>query len=232
MDAAIVHRFQELILQDVDESADARENSINTRAPRSASAPPGPSSSFLGLFTVGISKEVCIVCREKHHLHDVLRAPCGHFHCRECFHRRAEMSTRDESLFPPSCCGQEIPLLSGSHFLEKELWEVLKTKAREYETANRTYCYDASCSAFISSEHVRLGVATCPKCSKETCAMCKGRPHIDFECPEDPVEKELEALAKAEKWARCPNCKRRVERDGGCNHMTYGIIPSPFFRRR
>lgn len=232
MDDATVHRFRELNLQDVDEAAGARENSINTRALRSASAPPGPSSSFPGLLTEDIWKGVCIVCREKHHLSNVLRAPCGHFHCQECFHRRAEMSTRDESLFPPSCCKQEIPLPSSSKFLGNELLELLKSKAKEYETADRVYCNDVFCSTFISSEQIKHGVAACPRCHKETCAMCKGPQHIHADCPEDPAERELEALAKAEKWARCLNCKRRVERETGCNHMTYGIILFPFLGSR
>ncbi|MCJ1249153.1 hypothetical protein MMC30_006376 [Trapelia coarctata] len=184
-----------------------------------ASASAASSSPSSDLFTEDILEEICVGCKDDHLVYDILQAPCGHFFCRWCFHQLAEAASRDESLYPPSCCQQIILLSSSKYLLENELIKVLESKAEEFGTTNRTYCSDAACSEFIPIRHIRHDVAACLSCSKETCSMCKGPPHIDTECPDDPDEKELEALAKALKWARCPNCKRRIELETGCNHM-------------
>ncbi|MCJ1249152.1 hypothetical protein MMC30_006375 [Trapelia coarctata] len=175
-----------------------------------------------------IPKQLCVICDEEKHLYDVLQAPCSHIYCRDCFSSLVEASTRDESLYPPRCCLQNIPLSLATGFLEQTLLELFKKKGVEYTTVDRTYCINAACSEFISPEYIRFGVATCPLCHERTCSMCKNMPHIDTECPEDADEQSVDALAKAEKWARCPSCKRRIELEIGCNHMTYDtarIIP-------
>ena len=249
MDEAIARLVRELYLEDIeeaegrggiketkDERSDADKDVCSLHKPvvrpkdsGSASASARPSSPSSDLLRDEILEEICVGCKDDYHLHDVLQTPCGHFFCQSCLHRLAEAASRDESLYPPSCCRQTIPLSSSSFFLEKDLIEVLESKAEEHRTANRIYCRDAACSEFIPSEHARSRVATCPKCGKETCSICKGQPHGNSDCPEDPAEKELDDLAKGQKWARCPNCRRRIEIAGGCNHMRYGIIvPVPF----
>jgi len=169
-----------------------------------------------------VSKKFCVICDEEHHLYDILQAPCDHYYCRFCFHDLVDASTRDESLYPPRCCQQVIPLSLADGFLEKDLLVLFQRKGVEYTTLDRTYCINVACGEFIPLECIRLGVATCPSCQQKTCSMCKNMPHIDSECPEDADEQSVDALAKAEKWARCPSCKRRIELDIGCNHMTYG----------
>jgi len=196
------------------------------KVPVLASTSAWPSSPSTDLFTDKMLEETCVGCKDDHQVYDILQAPCGHFFCRWCFHRLAEAASQDESLYPPSCCQQTIPLSSSSSFLATDLIELLESKAEEFGTPNRTYCHDASCSEFIPSRYVRHDVATCPKCSKGTCSMCKGPPHVDTDCPDDPAEKALETLAIAQKWARCPNCKRRVELESGCNHIRYRAFQS------
>ncbi|KAK4085272.1 uncharacterized protein Triagg1_262 [Trichoderma aggressivum f. europaeum] len=66
---------------------------------------------------------------------------------------KAAMS--DESLFPPRCCGQSIPLGSNEIFLPAELVREYRAKELEYSTPNRTYCYRPSCSAFIPQQSIQ-----------------------------------------------------------------------------
>jgi hypothetical protein len=166
----------------------------------------------------------CVVCNEDKNRSDVVQAPCKHFLCRVCFHYYVQAATRDESLYPPICCNEEIPLSVGLHFLEFKVVEQYRKKAEEFATSDRTYCNRPTCSAFIPLAHIQLGVATCPECRSETCSVCNGTPHNDSQCPE--VLEETEIIG-AEDWVRCPNCRRIIELEGGCNHVTYGTIPNP-----
>lgn len=186
----------------------------------------GSSASFKGKELDTVPMQVCVICDEENHLYDVLQAPCDHFYCRFCFHSLVEASTRDESLFPPRCCLEVIPLSLAEGFLGKDLLELFEKKGVEYTTLDRTYCVNAACGEFIPLNCIRLGVATCPSCQQKTCSMCKNLPHIDSECPEDADEQSVDALAKAEKWARCSSCTRRIELVIGCNHITYGRAPT------
>lgn len=70
----------------------------------------GSSASFKGKELDTVPMQVCVIFDEENHLYDVLQAPCDHFYCRFCFHSLVDASTRDESLFPPRCCLEVIPL--------------------------------------------------------------------------------------------------------------------------
>ncbi|PIA88747.1 hypothetical protein CB0940_07774 [Cercospora beticola] len=52
----------------------------------------------------------CIACAEEKDFFEVARVPCGHEYCRACLENLFSMAMKDESLFPPRCDKQEIPL--------------------------------------------------------------------------------------------------------------------------
>ncbi|MCJ1414849.1 hypothetical protein MMC32_001178 [Xylographa parallela] len=183
---------------------------------------PGPSSSNsgIGLESFTIQQEICIICEEVKHLFDVLQAPCGHHYCRECIIGVVQMSTEQESLYPPSCCQQEIPISRATDFLESTLVERFRHKGEEFSTLNRTYCCNLECSTFIPQRNISHGIASCPLCQRETCAICKDESHKNADCPFDPDQQTMDALAVEKSWKRCPTCQRRIELFMGCNHIT------------
>ncbi|KAG7286790.1 hypothetical protein NEMBOFW57_009106 [Staphylotrichum longicolle] len=130
-----------------------------------------------------------------------------------------QASLSDESLFPPRCCGQPIPLDSCRAHLPAKLAGEFLAKKTEMETPNRTYCHQATCSAFISQQFIDGEVGTCVRCSKTTCVLCKRASH-EGDCPHDPAAQELLRVAAENGWQRCYSCRRLVELDHGCNHMS------------
>ncbi|KAL2177459.1 uncharacterized protein P884DRAFT_200668 [Thermothelomyces heterothallicus CBS 202.75] len=161
----------------------------------------------------------CIGCGDKRYRSDVSRCPCSHEYCRECLASLFTASLSDESLFPPRCCGQPIPLDSCRAYLPTNLAGEFLVKKAEMETPNRTYCHQPTCSVFIPQQFIDGEVATCPRCQQTTCVTCKGQSH-EGDCPYDVASQELLRVAAENGWQRCYSCRRLVELDHGCNHMT------------
>ena len=178
------------------------------------------SKSQRGVNGGAIERLQCISCQEEKHTFDIVQTPCGHRYCRDCINHLFEASTTDESLFPPRCCREVIPISGVKDFLCNEFLRRFEAKSVEFSTPNRTYCVRPNCSAFIPPSQVTADIGVCPSCQHSTCTLCKGEIH-GGECPSDSSAQALLALASQEGWMRCYSCKRMVELDTGCHHMTY-----------
>ncbi|KAI1170847.1 hypothetical protein F4777DRAFT_92073 [Nemania sp. FL0916] len=161
----------------------------------------------------------CEACLEQKHPSELCRAPCQHEYCGQCLSSLFRCAMTDESLFPPQCCKQPIPLDKSRSFLDPNLVEPFQQKALEFSTPNRTYCHNTNCAAFIPPANCSYTTATCGKCRKQTCTTCKGASH-DRDCPSDEQLQQALQLARQEGWQRCQNCSTMVELNFGCNHIT------------
>ncbi|KAL8769027.1 MAG: hypothetical protein Q9194_005556 [Teloschistes cf. exilis] len=170
-----------------------------------------------------IVRHQCVSCGDQRRLFEIFQAPCDHYYCQECLSHLFELATTDETIFPPRCCRHIIPLMSARLYLDSELFRRFQEKAVEYQTSNRTYCSRPTCSAFIPPNNINGDRATCTTCSTNTCTVCKGNSH-DGDCPFDTATQQLLEAAEEEGWQRCRNCRRIVELNVGCNHMTY-VVP-------
>lgn len=164
----------------------------------------------------------CTVCDSKKSLFDVFRTPCGHDYCQDCLSALFQFSTTDETLFPPRCCRQEIPLQLVKLYLSPELIQKFEEKSVEFKSSDRTYCSEPTCSSFISSDNIDGERATCIACGTRTCTICKNNAH-DGDCPEDTATQQTLETGREQGWQRCYNCRRLVELDTGCNHITYAL---------
>ena len=170
----------------------------------------------------------CTCCGDAYATHDVARCPCSHEYCRECLETLFKNSLVDESLFPPRCCHQPIPLEDNRAFLSARLVGEFQAKRVELETVNRTYCHRPACSTFVPIQFIRDDVATCVRCRTKTCTICKGAGH-QGDCPQDTGTQELLRVAEENGWKRCYACRRLVELDHGCNHMSKSFLSAHVF---
>ncbi|KAH9828999.1 IBR finger domain-containing protein [Teratosphaeria destructans] len=162
----------------------------------------------------------CASCFEEKEFFDVARVPCNDEYCRPCLAQLFELSMKDESLYPPKCHGQVIPVSRVSFFLPQRLVKEFQRKAPELDCKDRTYCHGRSCSTFIPPAAISNDIGKCPRCQKTTCTMCKGPSHLG-DCPEDTALQKLAETADQKQWQRCFSCKRFVELRYGCNHIRY-----------
>ncbi|KAI0198035.1 hypothetical protein F4808DRAFT_271550 [Astrocystis sublimbata] len=164
-------------------------------------------------------KRACEACGDQKHFAELCRAPCRHEYCRECLSHLFRDAMVDESLFPPRCCKQPIPLDMSQLFLDPNVIRQFRQKALEFSTPNRTYCHNSSCGAFIPPSNCANTTATCGNCRAQTCIICKRDEHFG-DCQEDEQLQQVIQLAREQGWQRCQNCWGMVELNTGCNHMT------------
>ncbi|KAG5665504.1 hypothetical protein KAF25_009629 [Fusarium avenaceum] len=160
----------------------------------------------------------CIACNDHFPPLALSRSSCSHEYCRECLVGLVSSSLQDESLFPPRCCGQNITVSEGRWFTPQLVGQ-FRAKKLEFDTPNRTYCSEPSCSTFIPPAFIKVEAATCPRCDRRTCIHCKGAYHTGV-CPSDTASQQVLQLAADSGWQKCYSCSRIVELDTGCYHMT------------
>ncbi|KAI5240555.1 hypothetical protein E4T43_05979 [Aureobasidium subglaciale] len=162
---------------------------------------------------------LCVACTENFPWYDILQTPCEHHYCVECLAELFEHSMVDETLYPPRCCRQPIPLDDAKLLLHPKLIRNFERKSIELDTKDRTYCFDPRCSTFIPAGHITDNIAGCPGCGKRTCAICKVAAHRG-DCPRDEALQQFLQAADQLGWQRCYSCHRVVELRTGCNHIT------------
>jgi IBR domain, a half RING-finger domain len=203
----------------VSSPAENDERSGPAKAENSENEYGGPVSTGFGGPYRHSKKRRCTACQDFVEYLKVARSPCGHEYCEDCLRNLFESSMTDESLFPPRCCTQPISVAAVRIFLTAELVRQFEQKKIEFGTTNRTYCSSSRCSAFLSINNIKGDRGTCPDCGIVTCTMCKAAAH-DGDCPADTDLQMVLATAAENGWQRCYSCRRLVELDTGCNHMT------------
>ncbi|KAG1739764.1 hypothetical protein EDD22DRAFT_921980 [Suillus occidentalis] len=152
----------------------------------------------------------CVICQDPIFGAEV-RAPCGHFYDIGCITDLFQSATRDESLYPPRCCRQNIPLPQVRPHLTQTVLAEFTLKAQEFGTMKRVYCVAPTCSRFLGPlyEGFLSKVFTCPSptCNTTTCGKCR-------------ETEQVLTLSRASGWARCPGCAQMIELNMGCFHMT------------
>ncbi len=150
-------------------------------------------------------KRRCTACQDFVEYFKIARAPCTHEYCEDCLRNLFESSMTDESLFPPRCCKQSIPVETVSIFLTSELVRQYEQKKIEFETTNRTHCSSSRCSTFLAINNINGDLGTCPDCGIVTCTICKGAAH-EGDCPADVDLQMVLATAAENGWQRCYSC--------------------------
>jgi hypothetical protein len=159
----------------------------------------------------------CVACTGTFPQEQLAEVRCSDNYCKPCLEKIFETALKDETMFPPSCCGMAISLKLAQPHISKQTLRTYRTKSVELRVKNRTYCWKANCSAFIAPHSIHNGEAICQRCRARTCSRCKNRGHFG-PCVEGE-DAAFFKLVRARKLKKCPSCKRMVEKNGGCNHV-------------
>lgn len=178
-----------------------------------------PAAATRHAFKQAAITRQCTACQENFKIRDIARAPCSHEYCGDCLGAIFTGAIGDEAYYPPRCCRQTIPLEKVRMFLPADIAQDFQAKVPELETKDRTYCHVPNCSAWISPDHIVNGTGTCPSCGAGTCVTCKAETH-QGDCPADEGTQQLLEVARGQRWQRCYQCRRVIELNTGCYHIT------------
>ncbi|KAK7678686.1 hypothetical protein QCA50_018268 [Cerrena zonata] len=170
----------------------------------------------------------CVICGDAIRGTEV-HTPCNHYYDKNCIVELFQAATRDETLYPPRCCRQHIPLSSVRGLLTADAIKLFEQKAIEFGTLNRVYCSNPRCSRFLCAQQegpkrATLFKCAAPGCNTQTCTGCKA--HVDTKtgsshvCQKDANDQDVLELGRHSQWARCPGCEALIELNLGCYHMT------------
>ncbi|KAL2870466.1 E3 ubiquitin-protein ligase [Aspergillus lucknowensis] len=165
------------------------------------------------------SKAECCVCYDWLPPGDIRCLDCKHLNCRRCLRNLFRLSTTDESVFPPKCCGVRIPLSFVQEELSSYELRLFREAEVEFSTTDRTYCSNPSCRKFIPPRDISATRATCSYCAFRTCPLCKNAYHRFEACAADPSLQATLELGARKGWQRCFSCRALVERRSGCHHI-------------
>jgi hypothetical protein len=177
-----------------------RKTRTATYLERNPALYPGPVPEiypgvYASVSSGGLKLTTCVACTEKYLEPYTFPVPCGHRYCDDCLTTLFENAVKDESMYPPRCCGKVIPLASVRSILGPNLLAAVANKATKFESTDRTYCSNPSCHGFISPGSIVRNIALCLKCGKCTCSICQGpRPPRKL-----PLRSQREAVARTGK---------------------------------
>jgi hypothetical protein len=156
---------------------------------------------------------LCLLCRDMKASGLIL--PCSHNVCSACLESWCTAAADTPGVWPPECCGKELPWDCIWKRLPVALAKRIYKKKAELDEPRPIYCYHDK--SYIPAKNVGSDAATCPKCKRRTCTTCRENKATRHggECPR---LRELRSAARpGEK--ECEKCGRLHIRTGGCNHM-------------
>ena len=167
----------------------------------------------------------CTSCFDDIPENKAVALPCHHSYCQPCFSHLISTAIHSEDTFPPKCCLSEVPKSTIHRHLSAKEWKSYSEKALEYAVplANRYYCASPACAKWIDARNAKRihGGLECPQCKAKLCTICRGPSHPSNEdCPQDFGLDRLMEEAEWSGWRRCSECRRLVERNDGCLHIT------------
>jgi hypothetical protein len=198
------------------------EGTVSLFAPSSSAASASSASSAGEEVSSGIAAlcEVCMV---------TFMSPAGGFACAtghgccaECMESYIRVRVGEHAISPLRC-----PAHQCTHTVPDEVVERLCGDEETRKKVRR-----------IRAKAANPNLQECPKCDEliagdpslpdMTCASCQtafcfhhGLAHAGRSCAKDPLLNRMSnAIWKMRHTRECPSCHGRIEKNGGCNHMT------------
>jgi hypothetical protein len=180
-------------------------------------------------------KETCPICTDE--ISHAEQLGCGHSYCSGCLQHYLESAPHTKN-FPLACLGDEggckvpISIPEIRRFLQPQVFQALVEVAfRAYldqHTQELKFCTTPDCQQIYRHSPTDSGTRTlqCPSCFSTICSACDEEAHEGMTCQErkaykDPAEQDrLFNIWANEHGKQCPECRRVIEKNEGCNHMT------------
>ena len=171
----------------------------------------------------------CCVCSDHFDAEDVVACSGDdiHFFCKPCLSSYCTLTLESGPIQSITCAMPDCKALYATNDIKSILseYDILRIEHREDSRDRRVamcakamlHC-ECGVVAIITKEDMGDGRIACPGsgCGRRFCAKCGNEDHVKESCP--PPAETVQWLDKHSK--QCPNCSNRIEKNGGCDHMT------------
>lgn len=165
--------------------------------------------------------EVCRICLEPR---DVLKSSsCGHRFCEDCLKGYVEVKVMSGQVLSIACpqadCGVELSITES--LLSPELLEKFR-RFRHNQLLNQEpnvrWCPTPDCETVLRGGSTQAPRLHCDLCGADVCFNCGERWHDEQTCGQ-AADSSYATWAVGKDIQHCPMCRRRIEKEDGCNHM-------------
>jgi len=188
-------------------------------------------------------KYECKVCFSDYDISSILVLGCGHFLCKTCskYHFTTLITEGKAQVLKcaqPDC--KRSPLVKEIEYVvDRNVFEKYTRFLLDAHLAadpDCRWCPKKGCSTPMIGNKANP-MMECPKCRFRFCFNCKTDEwHQGATCEKFQQWKRDndQAGAKFEEWAKlhtkaCPKCGKKIEKNGGCDHMTCGSCRYEFY---
>ncbi|OAK95400.1 hypothetical protein IQ06DRAFT_309748 [Phaeosphaeriaceae sp. SRC1lsM3a] len=194
----------------------------------------------------------CVACMEQYPARDSVRFgtcenPSGH--CRGCLQnwlasRIGEAGRTDDIRCPcnmPRCEGYATHETVHQHATAQdfEVFDTLQTQEVLREMPGYRACPSAACRSGQIHDNNDGNIFKCGACGHRHCTNCNVPFHDGESCEQRKSRKKMENMSKTEQEkasqakvdsisATCPGCGARINKNGGCDHMTCRLCRTEF----
>ncbi len=168
----------------------------------------------------------CQICFDSKQLQ---KLNCGHEFCGECLNGMLDTAIRDKSSNALKCptpnCAKAFEPKDINTINKAKAVQILDIQAREAmaKDNNIKHCPTPDCPYSFVNDANRAETIRCEQCRKEYCSNCLTQHAQKVSC--EQAKKDSAAERATQQWKdantkQCPQCKKNIQKDGGCMHMT------------
>ena len=176
-------------------------------------------------------RTMCNICATSRLGKQMYALPCNHYFCKECWKNHIQTSLDNGNLFikcmEPGCnCPvllTDVSLICGTKTALKMQERITALSIQTSKAVKR--CINPKCNLSIDPSQIGFcNVAKC-KCGARICYLCGKEAHAPLDCQYvdtwlEKLKTGIEELTIMKNTKACPQCKSRIEKNGGCVHMT------------
>ncbi|KAL4506736.1 hypothetical protein ABPG72_001157 [Tetrahymena utriculariae] len=177
----------------------------------------------------GKFKTCDICCNEKLENQFYIRQSCSHEICKTCIVDYLNFKIDNSQVEQIKCFNSNCKEDISSSEVES-IMQGLEAKIQKYhrilnrnkilKNPNNKFCTKPDCEGYItldssSSQPFQL----CNVCQTEICVKCFSQWHPRVSCSQN-MEKNIQKYIEKNVVQLCPNCKIKIEKMTGCNHIT------------
>ncbi len=178
----------------------------------------------------------CIICTDDKELRDVRFLECDHGFCADCLTTIVDGAIKEQRTTTLRCPDCSKPLSDNDirQISPARLERINEIRLKEFfdKNPNTKQCPTTDCSHRFINDDDQPHTMQCPQCNQSYCAQCLIQHDASVTCAQAQFNLQVKQALKNTKikdketyeWLAtntkaCPNCKKRIEKNNGCNHM-------------